>query len=70
MGWVSDNVRKTRVTRAISAFFRAHLHIAKKSTGCWRKMAKQVPVSRKKSEKRTTGSAEGGFDTDMVPVET
>ena len=21
MGWVSDNVRKTRVTRAISAFF-------------------------------------------------
>ena len=30
MGWVSDNVRKTRVTRAISAFFRMHLHIAKK----------------------------------------
>ncbi len=30
MGWVSDNVRKTRVTRAISAFFRAHLLIAKK----------------------------------------
>lgn len=31
MGWVSDNVRKTRVTRAISAFFRMHLHIAKKN---------------------------------------
>ena len=30
MGWVSDNVRKTRVTRAISAFFRAHLLIRKK----------------------------------------
>ena len=30
MGWVSDNVRKTRVPRAISAFFRAHPHIAKK----------------------------------------
>ncbi len=31
MGWVSDNVRKTRVTRAISVFFLGeHLHIAKK----------------------------------------
>ena len=71
MGWGSDNVRKTRVPRAISAFFLGSTcTLQKKSTGCCRKMAKQVPVSRKKSEKRTAGSAKGGFDTDVVPVET
>ena len=31
MGWVSDNVRKTRVTRAISVFFRMHLTHCKKN---------------------------------------
>ena len=30
MGWVSDNVRKTRVTRDFGVFFGEHLHIAKK----------------------------------------
>ena len=37
MGWVSDNVRKTRVTRAISAFFWSTCTLQKKSTGCCRK---------------------------------
>jgi len=31
MGWVSDNVRKTRVTRDFGVFFGEHLHIAKKN---------------------------------------
>ena len=38
MDWVSDNVRKTRVTRAISAFFLGSTcTLQKKSTGCCRK---------------------------------
>ena len=56
MGWVSDNVRKTRVTRAISAFFwGAPAHCKKNRPDAAEKHVSDQAISNYRISKKTTG---------------